>query len=157
MFCCYLDDALPLHLNFLLVQRALYFVPVWSDVSQMVCLAVKVKWRCGMALNSSPVPQDSLDVWFSLLLELMKNKESSLFRVVLTDYTYWNLHFWFHFLWDSSVAQDLQKYPMIFENHIGCYLTVFLCLSWQIIYLLSSSFLPCYVVIALDWPYLSEP
>lgn len=116
MFCCYLDDALPLHLNFLLVQRALYFVPVWSDISQMVCLAVKVKWRCGMALNSSPVPQDSLDVWFSLLLELMKNKESSLFRVVPTDYTYWNLHFWFHFLWDSSVAQDLQKYPMIFER-----------------------------------------
>lgn len=110
----HLVDDLPLHLNSLVVQRDLYFVLVWSDISQMVYLAAKIKQRCGMALNSSPVPQGSLDGWFSLLSDLIKDKESSLFWIVPTDYTYWNLLFWFNFLCDSLVACDLCKYFTIF-------------------------------------------
>lgn len=114
VLCYYLGPELSLHLNFLAVQRALCFGWVLSYISQPLYLAMKIKWRWGMAWTQALSNQA---VWmgvFQFCLNRSRTRKAPPFGVMPTGYTYWKLHYWFSFLWESLLAHDLCKYFMIF-------------------------------------------
>lgn len=91
VLCYYLGPELSLHLNFLAVQRALCFGWVWSDISQLIYLAMKIKWRWGMAWTQALSCQA---VWmgaFQFYLTCSRTRKTLPFGVMPLNYTYWNL------------------------------------------------------------------
>lgn len=111
VLCYYLGPELSLHLNSLAVQRALRFwlSLKWHKPTTLSGNENQVK--VGDGLNTSQA------VWmgvFQFCLNHWRTRKALPFGVMPIDYTYWKLHYWFTFLWESLLAHDLCKYSMIF-------------------------------------------